>query len=123
VTITAGVLHLAPGPSRREVDARYSVGIEAGATYLLSFRCRSDGLAGSQLVYAVAVDASKRVLSIFPNGGGYDCTHSDYPAGDYFAFEAPAGISSVILFFRARGVGEAEFRAIRLNQLSALSDS
>ena len=112
-------LLLAPNAARPEVDALYRTDVRAGRAYLLSFDCRNGALAGSQLVYASAFDSSGRLLFTFPNGGGYRCAHSEAWKHAYFGFEVPIATSQVVLLLRARGRGEAAFRAVELNPITS----
>ena len=88
--------------------------VTAGTHYLLSFSYRNGGLQGEQKVYVSALAPGGQWLSVFPNGAGYSCSPAADPTRGSFAFTAPAGATSLIIWLRATGSGVAAFQTVRL---------
>ncbi len=88
--------------------------VTAGTHYLLSFSYRNGSLQGEQKVYGSALSPGGQWLSVFPNGAGYSCSPATDPTRGSFAFTAPAGTTSLIIWLRATGSGSAIFQTVRL---------
>jgi len=88
--------------------------VTAGRHYLLSFSYHNGGLQGEQKVYVSALSPGGQWLSVFPNGAGYSCSPAADPTRGSFAFTAPAGTTSLIIWLRATGSGTAAFQTVRL---------
>jgi len=88
--------------------------VTAGTHYLLSFSYHNGSLQGEQKVYVSALTPGGQWLGVFPNGAGYSCSPATDPTRGSFAFTAPAGTTSLIIWLRATGSGSAIFQTVRL---------
>ena len=118
VSVAGDAVVIAPSAATPELYATSTVQVQPGADYVVSFQYLNDRLSGSQRVDAIAIDSAGHEVTRFPGGNGFECTPAGVWTDSAFAFEAPGTASAITLFFRARGTGIAQFRAVHFNSIS-----
>jgi 4-amino-4-deoxy-L-arabinose transferase-like glycosyltransferase len=115
VSASGGTLLLRP--NGEQINGAFNVsGLGGGDNVLVLFDDLAQGFHGSLAVYAAALDGHGRQIGAFPSAG-FSCPVSQDWTRSYFAFQLPAGTSTLVLFFRGSGTGTAAFRSIQLSKL------
>ena len=117
VSVQHHVLSLSPTPLRQQVDAAVTAAIATDSDYLLSFDYRNPSLAGTQWVYAIALDQNGGELATLPIGSGHQCPNTSDWASSYIVFHAPTEAVAIELVLRAQGSGTAQFDRVEMRSL------
>jgi 4-amino-4-deoxy-L-arabinose transferase-like glycosyltransferase len=105
-------------PSGQEVNVTLTTRLlKPGRSYVLLFRYRNWGFTGEHRVFVSAHDAILGWLDTFPDAFGFPCDASTEWIQQGFAFTAPPGTTSAIVWLRANGRDAADFADVELRPL------